>query len=219
MALGSLSNCFCGGFPPPKRSTVTVGVADTKGPYVVSAGPAPTDANATSNSQSTDMQKNKEVGKEVDDMLGRNPFYNLEHDIVEKPSWWQGFINGPFYQGKNVFGDKVFQKYYGGIAPGADAVMGEEGAAEGAGTVFKNISKRIRSKSTINFFVGITSARFEAALAKAAGKAWEVSADGKVRTLLYNSLKYVSRGFSGGGESTIEIWRDGELLQKYRLSQ
>jgi RHS repeat-associated protein len=38
----------------------------------------------------------------------------LEHIIVAKPTWWEILWNGPFYEGKNVFGDKIYRKYYGG---------------------------------------------------------------------------------------------------------
>jgi RHS repeat-associated protein len=49
--------------------------------------------------------------------FGDDPIYKLEHTIVGQPTFWQRFINGPFYEGTNAFGDKVFQPYYGGVAP------------------------------------------------------------------------------------------------------
>ena len=88
----------------------------------------------------------------------------------------------------------------------------------GNATTFVNISKRVRALSTLNFAVGISLARFEAVMAKAAGKAWEVTADGKVKILVHNGLKYVSRAASKEGSPTIEIWREGQLLSKYRLT-
>lgn len=129
---------------------------------------------------------------------------------------WQKFWNGPFFLGKNVFGGDIYRRYYGGVPP--DGVIGAAGSTEGAYTVFKNISKRIRAKSTINFFVGMKLANFESSLAKAAGKAWQYSEDGKVKKLFHKGIEYISRNFSKSGESTIEIWKDGNLLQKYRLS-
>jgi len=191
-----------------------------KGPDVAAAaGPAPTKVDAPIKSK-----EERERYASFVKLLGYDlydPQYQKSHLVVREPTWWEGFTDHgdeEILLAYNWRGNAIRQPYHGGIAPGADAVIGEEGAAEGAWTAFKNISKRIRSRSTINFFVGITSARFEATLAKAAGKAWEVSADGKVRTLLYDGLKYVSRGFSSSGEATIEIWREGELLKKYRLS-
>jgi hypothetical protein len=116
------------------------------------------------------------------------------------------------YEGKNVFGDKVFRPYYGGTPP--MEITGIGGAAGATATLFENIT--VTSKSIANFLVDITAARFEASLAKAAGKAWEVTADGKGKILIYNGLKYVSR-LSTKGQPTIDIFKDGELLQKYRL--
>jgi hypothetical protein len=92
----------------------------------------------------------------------------------------------------------------------------EEGAAEGAVTIFENISKRIRDKSTINFLVKMKAAQFEAALSNAAKQAWKMSADGKAKILVYNGLKYVSR-LATTGEATVDIYRGEELVQKYRL--
>ncbi len=191
-----------------------------QGPDVAAAaGPAPTHVAAP-----IQTEKEKESHASMVKVLGYDPEgaqYQKQHMVVKEPSFWDKFTDnsdGGMLLGYNWQGNAVRLPFYGGIAPGADAVFGEEGAAEGAWTVFKNISKRIRSRSTINFFVGMTRGRFEAALAKAAGKAWEVSADGKVRTLLYDGLKYVSRDFSSSGEATIELWREGELLQKYRLT-
>jgi hypothetical protein len=104
----------------------------------------------------------------LDNLLGKNPIYNLEHDIVEQPTWWQRLVNGVMYQGKNALGQEVYKKYYGGPISGVVAGANVEGEAEGAYTVFENISKRIRRLSTTNFSIGITAARFEANLAKVA---------------------------------------------------
>ncbi|HRQ49451.1 MAG TPA: RHS repeat-associated core domain-containing protein, partial [Agriterribacter sp.] len=41
----------------------------------------------------------------------------LQHTVLEKPTWWEQFWYGPFYEGRNTFGDKVQSSYYGGIAP------------------------------------------------------------------------------------------------------
>ena len=121
------------------------------------------------------------------------------------------------YEGKNVFGGRAYNQnlYYG---PADPVGVSPAGAEEGAATAFENISKRIRSRSTINFSVGITRLRFEEALAKAAGQSWElIKADGSIKRLVYNGVEYIGRGFSTSGEATIEIRRAGELLQKYRL--
>jgi RHS repeat-associated protein len=186
-----------------------------------SVGPPPSAADApikgTNSSEDNEGQGKISPKQELENVLGKNPVYNLEHTVVEKPTWWQGFINGPFYEGKNVFGQKIYRPYYGGTPP--EAITGLEGAAEeGASIIFKNITK---GRSVTNILVGITSDRFEANMARLAGKAWEMSQDGKVKVLIYNGLKYVSRAIASSGEyHTIEIWKDGgELLQKYRLSK
>jgi hypothetical protein len=114
--------------------------------------------------------------------------------------------------GYNWKSNTVYQPFYGGIvAPQVTSVGGPGGAAI---TIFENISTTTRSIT--NFFVGINAAKFEATLAKVSGKAWELTGDGKAKILLYNGLKYVSR-LSTKGEATIDIYRDGQLLQKYRL--
>jgi RHS repeat-associated protein len=143
-----------------------------------------------------------------------DPIAMLRHTVVDEGSWWDRLVNGPMYRGKNGLGEDLYRKYYGGPITGA--ITGVEGEAEGAATIFENISKRIRALSTTNFFIGLTSVKFEAALAKVAGKAWEVSRDGKVKTLIFNGVKYISR-LSTAGEPTIDIYRGEELLQKYRL--
>jgi RHS repeat-associated protein len=177
------------------------------------AGPAPTKAPSIMKEKLTHARRDANIklfGVDVDD-----PIYKLSHTIVDKPTRWETFTNNVGYLGRNVFGDKVFMTVHMGNP--ADAVSGPEGLEEEGATLFESISKRIRSKSTINFFIGITSGRFEANLAKLAGKAWELSGDGKVKTLIYNGIKYVSRA-SGAEGGTIDLYRGEELLQKYRLT-
>jgi RHS repeat-associated protein len=41
----------------------------------------------------------------------------IDNSIVKAPTWWQRFVNGPMYQGKNLLGFEVYKKYYGGEAP------------------------------------------------------------------------------------------------------
>lgn len=136
-------------------------------------------------------------------------YAEIRNTVVEGPSVWDWIIGA---KGKNMFGERVYPNQIIGTID-----IGPAGEAEGAATVFKNMSRRIRSRSTINFFVGMRLENFEAALAKVAGKGWEVTSKEGVRTLIHNGIKYVSRSFSKSGESTIEIWKDGVLLQKYRL--
>jgi hypothetical protein len=59
--------------------------------------------------------------------------------------------------------------------------------------------------------------RFENALAKAAGAAWQLTKDGRAKELIYNGIRYVSRTHSSSGQNIVEIWKDGALLMKYRL--
>jgi hypothetical protein len=97
-----------------------------------------------------------------------------------------------------------------------EKIVAAAGMLGEAVTIFKNITK---GRSVVNFFVGLKLAKFEEGLARSSGKALELTKDGKAKRLLHNGLKYVSRAFSNSGPSTIEFWRDGKLLQKYRLLQ
>jgi hypothetical protein len=97
------------------------------------------------------------------------------------------------------------------VAPGEGAAAGAE---EIAATAFKNITT---GKSVINFAVGEKLKVAEQALSNAAGKVWSSSKDGNVKILVYNGIKYVARTFSNQGQKTMEIWKDGTLIQKYRM--
>jgi RHS repeat-associated protein len=45
-------------------------------------------------------------------------FSVVRSTVVEKPNgWWDRFWNGPFYSGKNILGEKLFENYYGGEPP------------------------------------------------------------------------------------------------------
>ena len=72
-------------------------------------------------------------------------------------------------------------------------------------------------KSVPNFNVGMKLGKFEDAMSKAAKSTWSVSKDGKVKSLMHNGITYISRSFSKSAGSTVEIWKDGKLVLKYRL--
>ncbi|MBI2967240.1 MAG: hypothetical protein HYY40_05440 [Bacteroidetes bacterium] len=72
----------------------------------------------------------------------------------------------------------------------------------------------------LNFSVGLKLSNFETNLAKGLNIAWRTSVDGKVKILIDQTkgLKYVSRAFSKSTSgATVEIYRSGSLIAKYRL--
>jgi RHS repeat-associated protein len=199
--------------PPAPPSPIDIKPVDVSGgPPNITANPPPSQV-APPTIDPGDYWQAKMLGYDPYD-----PIAKVRNTVVDQPSWWDTFVEGPFYRGKNVFGEELYTKHYGGPITGAVTSVNLEGEAESAYTTFQNISKRIRALSTTNFAIGVTSAKFEAAMAKAVGKAWEVSRDGKVKTIIYNGLKYVSR-LSTEGAPTIDVYREGELLQKYRLQK
>ena len=114
--------------PTPPLSQVNVGLADTKGDDPgVSAGDAPATVDAPIK---TDNDEQNEALTKVTGWDHNDPISQLDHTIVEQPTWWQGFINGPMYQGKNALGDKVYRPYYGGTAPAEGSFNRAEGIAE-----------------------------------------------------------------------------------------
>jgi RHS repeat-associated protein len=142
-----------------------------------------------------------------------NPDETLQYTIIEKPTWWEFFTEPINYKGRNVFGERVYfpRMYYGNPPDVGRNPLSLPSIS------FLNISLRA-GRSAKNFAVGLELATFETNLAKAAGKTWElVKPDGSVKRLVHNGLLYISRATSKQGQKTVEIWRDGKLLQKYRL--
>ncbi len=134
----------------------------------------------------------------------------IRNTAVTGPGFWD-YVLQTGSKGRNIFGEKVYPNYLTGT-PMLPSIAGE---ASEAYTIFKSIT--VTTKSIPNFLVGIKLADFETNLAKLANAAWKLSADGKVKTLVYKGFTYVSRTFSIQGNSTVEILKDGQLLQKYRL--
>jgi RHS repeat-associated protein len=184
----------------------------------VNPGAPPANGSATtnppSNSNPSSVSSNPSTSEIYITLLGYNPddpLSQLQHTVVEQPTFWQFLWKGAGYNGKNIFGEDVYHRVYTGVPP--DGAIGGVGGE--ASIAFRYIS--FTRKSIPNFRIGLQLAKFEEALARAAGKAWDVTKDRKAKTLIYKGLKYISREFSTGGEKTVEIWKDDVLIQKYRL--
>lgn len=40
----------------------------------------------------------------------------VDRTIATPSTWWQRFVNGPVYKGKNLLGEDVYQEFHGGLA-------------------------------------------------------------------------------------------------------
>lgn len=138
-----------------------------------------------------------------------NVYEKILRTVVVERKWYE-FWQPLGYKGKNALGEDVVDPIYGGFGPPVSI-----GRFGNAATYFRAITAT--RKSIPNFFIGINLVRFENALAKAAGTAWRLTKDGRVKELIHNGVRYVSRTHSASGQNTVEIWKDGVLLMKYRL--
>jgi RHS repeat-associated protein len=111
--------------------------SSTAGPDVAAAaGPAPTKAPSILKEELTHEQHNAYVN-----VMGYDPHDPVDqmlHTVVQQPTLWQGFVNGPMYEGKNALGGDIYRNYYGGTAP----VEGSFDEAEGISGLLKLRSAR-----------------------------------------------------------------------------
>jgi len=197
----------------PAYVTAAKKTTPAKPDVAAAAGPAPTRV-----APPIQSEEEKEKHAAIAEFIGHDIYdfqYQQNQVVVRQPTFWENLTDdgdGGKLIGYNFRGGAVRTPLT--ILTPNPWLMPDGPPGEAAATIFKNIS--VTRKSITNFLVGMSKVRFEAALAKAAGKAWETTADGKAKTLFFNGLKYVSR-LSTTGEETIDIYRDGQLLQKYRL--
>src|SRR5690606_7326466 len=66
-------------------------------------------------------------------ILGWDPrdFINvLQQTVVDEPGFLEGLWKGKFYRGKNAFGDELYDRHYGGVAPSSGSFNRMAGVAK-----------------------------------------------------------------------------------------
>ncbi|GGF31392.1 hypothetical protein [Echinicola rosea] len=79
---------------------------------------------------------------------------------------------------------------------------------------FETISTR---KKLIEFRLGLKRTEFMAKMEKATGTTWKAFSHPEIFNLHYNGLKYTRRPFSKFAGATVDIYKNGKNIAKYRL--
>ena len=171
-------------------------------------------ASAQAPSSSTATSQSNQPSEEIDPEVAKILFnLNLpDRVIVYPPTFWDFFTKDVNYIGRNGKGEEIYSggRLITGTPPAASFSRGINPS-----TIFKNITN---ARSVASFAIGINLAKFEAAMAKVAGTTWQITKDGKAKILFHNGFKYVGRTFSSSTNGpTVEIWKDGINIIKYRL--
>jgi len=209
---------------PQELATVTVvghkAHCVTCSPSSISAGPPPSKGSAVAGgpSPSTETVSNP-IREEMENELGHNPIYNLDHDVVEEATSWDRFVYGVMYKGKNAFGEKVFQKYYGGTAPAEgpggslESILGEveDGAnfVERSTSVLKHIFRN--APGHLNISSILAQARYIKLFEKIANNATNLNQSILTAEAIANGVKGYTKIFRNGTQLWVMV-RNGRIF-------